>query len=148
MKKTILLFLAVATLTATAHEPEFSMYKKQENINTKQKKSKSGNDAGAWALAGGVSLFAGSMIKVFTLSDDVPDFANYTNLEEYKADLTKYNQKQKTVNTIFYASAGLTAFCLMISGIELMSLPIATTEKTALHLKTDGNSIGLCLNFK
>ena len=148
MKKTILLLLAVSTLTAMAHEPKFSMLKKQEIKPTNEQKFLSGNTAGAWALAGGFVLFSSSMVKVFTVNQDIPKLADYNTTAEYDSGLTKYQQNLKNLDTGFYIGVGLSGFCFMVSGLELMSRPIASTEKTTLKIKSNVNGIGLCLNFK
>lgn len=148
MKKLLIIALAFTTFFANAGEPEISMYIKPVKKQTNESKFLNGNNAGGWAMVGGASLFAGSMIKLFTSTMEVPDANNFDTYEGYKRQLDTYNSNMKTTNTIFYGCLGLSGFCFLVSGLELANRPVVTTEKVTLKIKSTPGTVGLCLNFK
>lgn len=148
MKKTILLLLAVSTLTAMAHEPKFSMFKKQESKINKEHTYSSGRSAGSWFLISGASLFVGSISKVVATYDAVPDITSYTTIEDYNKGVDKYNRHQRTFNTVFYTGVGVAGIAIVFGAFDLLNTPIAENSKTTLKIKSNGSNIGLCLNFK
>lgn len=131
-----------------ANTPEFSMYKKNHKAKTNEQKYFKGNTAGGWAIAGGSALFLGSMLKVFSSSQETPNIKDFTDLNDYQTSLDKYNSNQKSINTGFYICTSLSGFCFIISGIELACRPVVVTEKVTLKFKTTPSTVGLCLNFK
>ena len=148
MKKTLTIILAFATLICSAGEPDFSMYLKPVKKETKESKLLNGNNAGAWAAVGGFALFAGSAVKMFVSMQEIPDAANFSNFDDYKKQLDKYNDNVKNSNTIFYGALGVSGFCLIVSGLELANRPVVVTDKVVLKIKSSPNTVGLCLNFK
>lgn len=148
MKKLLIIALAFTTFFANAGEPEISMYIKPSKKQTNESKFLNGNNAGGWAMVGGASLFAGSMIKLFTSTLEAPDAGDFESYDKYKQSLDKYNNNVKNTNMVFYGTLGLSGFCFLVSGLELANRPVVTTEKVSLKIKSTPSTVGLCLNFK
>ncbi len=148
MKKTILTIFVATSLIASAHEPKISMLnKKQEKISIQPIYNPS-KSAGAWFLIGGSSLFVGSISKLLGTYETIPDYSIYKNENDYIKDINKYNNHQRTYNTIFYTSIGISGLTMAIGAFDLLNAPLTETSKTSLKLKANSNTISLCLNFK